>query len=147
MPSVYLLAEGVHHTYAFEHMMAHRTYWGAMSPLSRFSVVPYVLDPMMGTDIPGGPWHMNHQQAHNDAQGALPAQFATPSVMSLDLFVGQNLRDTRFDNPDSRRWWTFANHMEHYVTNDTILPAPTVRKEFENPYRGGAGIDWIFPFW
>jgi hypothetical protein len=147
MSAVYLLTQGVENTFAFEHAMGHRNYFGAMHPLTRFSVLPYLLDPPHGTDISGGPWNLNHQQAHNDAHSALPAQYGIPSDLSLNLFIGQNLRDTSSKNPDQLKWWTFANHMEHYVANNTILPGPVAPPPTVPGFPAGYRTLWVFPFW
>jgi hypothetical protein len=146
MAVVTLLVKTDSTTFAFEHMMAHRTYFGAMTPLHQFSVLPYMLDPEIDTSIPAGSWNLNHQQAHNDLMGKMPATYGrfdfigdiggTPSVQPdpQGLFVGQNMRDTDLSDQDEQTWWTFQNHMEHHVANGTILPIP-------------AGMPYQFPFW
>jgi len=62
--------------YEFEHMMQHREYFAIMGSrdqgLSGFSVLPYVLDPGIGTTSPAQNWNQNHQQAHDDYNGDLP---------------------------------------------------------------------------
>lgn len=62
--------------YDFENMMAHREYFAVMRPLDGFSVIPYLLDPPFETDIPAAAWNLNHQQAHNDFNTALPGSYA-----------------------------------------------------------------------
>ena len=125
-------------TFSFEHMMAHRNYFGIMSPLDRFSVLPYLLDPM-GKVSPADNWHLNHQQAHNDALTTIPTFFygrggLTPEEqVQAGLAIGQNIRDPDLNVYEAHSWWTFKNHMEHYVANGSVLPI--------------AGPNWMWPFW
>jgi hypothetical protein len=123
--------------FAFEHMFAHRNYFVAMAPLDRFSILPYLLDPF-APPLPGvieaQDWNLDHQQAHNDAWNVLPS-FYGATQQEAGLAIGQNLRDTNFTNPDQVRWWTFANHREHYIANNATFPPPT-----PPPY-------WMWPFW
>lgn len=116
-------------TFAFEHAMAHRNYLGIMAPLTRFSVIPYLLDPMASIN-PAGAWHQSHQQAHDDALTTVPTAWGAKTV---GLFVGRNLRDTDLRNREQKTWWTFQNHMEHYIANGTTLPV--------------TGTRWRWPFW
>ena len=58
--------------FGFEHMMRHRNYFAVMHPLHDFSVLPYLLDPVSDQN-PARSWPLNHQQAHNDYNTALPA--------------------------------------------------------------------------
>lgn len=120
--------------FAFEHAMAHRNAFGVMSPLNRFSVLPYFIDPMR-KDAPAQKWNLNHQQAHNDALQHLPSEFGSPTV---GLFIGQNLIDTDLNDPRQRQWWIFQNHQEHYIGGNTILP----NVNFPPP-----APQWVFPFW
>lgn len=92
-------------TYFFEEAMAHRTLLGAMSPLDRFSVLPYLLDPFLDN----GMWFLNHQQAQNDALTTL-----------VPLFGATNLVDTDMDNPEQRTWFEFVNHQELYVATGLL---------------------------
>lgn len=62
--------------YDFEHMMAHREYFAVMQPRHGFSVLPYLLDPAFATEEPAVSWNLNHQQAHNDFNSALPGSNA-----------------------------------------------------------------------
>jgi hypothetical protein len=135
--------------FAFEHMMATRNYFVAMAPLSRFSLLPYMLDPFpYPKEQEAHPWNLNHQQAHNDALASLPKAFGAtdpeeegepvgPDPDDIGLSIGQILRDTNFDNARQVKWWTFQNHMEHYIANNATFPetAPTVP-----PW-------WRWPFW
>ena len=121
-------------TFGFEHAMAHRNGLGAMAPLSRFSVLPYMLDPMQHQEIPGSMWHLDHQQAHNDALDSLPSYFGSDTA---GLAIGGILRDYNLDDASQRTWWTFQNHMEHYVGGDTITPNVELTLPFQ----------WTYPFW
>jgi hypothetical protein len=120
--------------FELEHAMAHRNALGIINPLTRFSVIPYFIDPMQ-LQRPAQKWNLNHQQAHNDALTHLPAEFGASTV---GLFVGQNLVDTDMTNERQRKWWIFQNHMEHYVGGNTILP---------NVIFPPPAPQWIFPFW
>jgi hypothetical protein len=116
--------------------MSHRIALGVMSPLNRFSILPYLIDPMLeNTAIPAGPWNLRHQQAHNDALQNLPTSFGAATV---GLFIGQNIRDTDLDDPRQRTWWTFQNHMEHYVGGNTLSPT----EQLPPP-----APQWVYPFW
>lgn len=92
----------------FEEAMAHRTILGAMSPLDRFSVLPYFLDPFLNNAL----WLLTHQQAQDDA---------TRTVQGLS--AAANLVDTNFDSPEQRAWWEFVNHLELYEATG-LLPLP-----------------------
>lgn len=59
----------------FEHMMQHRETFAAMSPLSGFSALPYLLDPGIDQHIPANNWNNNHQQAHDDFNKTLPSNY------------------------------------------------------------------------
>ena len=110
----------------WEHAMAHRTVNGAMSPTSRFSVLPYFIEALDFSDPQS---LLNHQQAHNDMAVALPTFFGgdipglgTPSQSAP---LTPNLRD----NTTAPQWWIFANHQTHLFAAET-LPS-----------------DLVFPFW
>jgi hypothetical protein len=114
-------------TFSFEHAMAHRGLMGSMSPLDRFSVVPYILDPGKNN----GDWHQDHQQSHNDFQGVLPGFLGglgfnfpggshlhplppppasnTLSQLGPTIFV----QDYELSSKYEREWWTFQNHYAH----------------------------------
>jgi hypothetical protein len=67
--------------------MSHRRLLGSMSPLDRFSAIPYVLSPFTGN----GDWRQEHQQAHSDFVGILPGWYGTTIigvVISIDLTNG-----------------------------------------------------------
>ena len=120
-------------TFAFEHMMAHRNYWAVMAPLDRFSVIPYILDPLQDVNQPAHRWHLNHQRAHNDALDAVPQAYGATAV---GLNIGQILVDSNLDDQEQLSWWLFQNHMEHYIANGTFLPGPTATSP-----------PWTYPFW
>jgi hypothetical protein len=124
--------------FGFENAMATRNELGVMSPLTRFSVIPYFLDPIMPVmPTPADWWNLNHQQAHNDAMNALP--YAYLSDIDLSFAVGANLVDTDLNDPEERSWWTFINHLEHFVSSNAILPNPQIPPT-EGPI-------FVYPFW
>lgn len=121
--------------FAFDHAMTHRNGLGVMSPLDRFSAIPYFVDPMQNIGTPASMWHLDHQAAHNDALANLPTQFGASTI---GLRIGGILRDYNLDNPDQRKWWEFANHQEHFVGGNTISP----NIQFPPP-----APQWTYPFW
>jgi hypothetical protein len=123
--------------FAFQHAMYHRNALGVMSPLTRFSVIPYFIDPATGKRSADS-WYLNHGQAHNDAMNNLPSTYL--GEVTAGSGVGANLVDTVLDNPWSRSWWVFQNNLEHYVGANTILPAPQIPPPPPAP-------TWTFPFW
>lgn len=117
----------------FEHSMAHRYCLGAMaapidvlqiggiyypSPttggLSRFTGVPYLLDPMSNS----GAWHRNHDQAHQDYALTLPAYYEWTGTGTQG--PTQNFADTSLADPSQLTWWTHANHQQHLIAVSTI---------------------------
>lgn len=114
-------------TFGFEHAMAHRQLWAAMSPLSRFSVLPYLIDPQQV----GGKYLLNHQQAHWDMAQTLPSYFGATAAGGLALTTNPPLQDTPIDNQERMRWWLFANHTDHL---DAMSVLPLVE-------------EWVYPFW
>lgn len=126
---------GQRQAFDLEHAMAHRNALGVMHPLTRFSIVPYLIDPMQAAGTPASQWHMNHQQAHNDALDNLPSAFGSGTT---GLRVGGILADSDLDKPSQFRWWMFQNHTEHYVGGNTINP--NVQLPPPSP-------QWIYPFW
>ena len=105
--SVFLL-NGNDPAFPFHHAMAHRTLLGAMSPLNRFSSIPYLLDPPIGAEYPNGWWNRNHQQAHNDALNVL--EFKDNHILQ--------------EGVPSRPRWIFVNHQEHYLAAASLPPTP-----------------------
>lgn len=112
----------------FDHAFAHREYYAVMAPLTRFSALPYFIEPLPPPTPPfptdADDWNLNHQQAHNDFALALPA-FYNDSSIGFGIPNSQNLVDSNLNDPETRTWWTFANHQEHYIANNAILPLPT----------------------
>jgi hypothetical protein len=114
--------------FVWEHAMSHRSYMGAMAPLTGFSRVPYLLDPEYRTEIPASDWHMSHQQAHWDALNGVSSWFNIAPVLPTPTAAGsgigipshQNLVDTDLQSQGQQQWWTFANHMEHYALTNGI---------------------------
>lgn len=137
MTQATLLVKADDATFDFEHAMAHRALLAAMFPLTQFSVLPYLLDPSYDTQLPATKWHLNHQQAHTDSLTTLPAYFQGGAPQQTPQRLGQYnntiLLDSDLSNQDQLTWWTFANHREHYVATQTILPARE--------------IEWRWPFW
>jgi hypothetical protein len=106
----------------FNHAMAHREWLGVMAPLTRFSLVPYFIEPMIASVEAAGPWALRHQQAHNDAMASLPSSFGATTV---GLFIGGNLIDTNLGDQGQQKWLEFQNEQEHYVANTAITPPNT----------------------
>lgn len=129
----------------FEHMMAHRNYFAIMAPLNRFSILPYLLDPSRGTDIRAGPWHLNHQQSHNDFNGSLPPYWTAQSI-GFGIPANQILVDSSLAEAESRTWWTFNNHQQHLIANNAIFPLPTTEIP-ASPSAPGWWTGVTFPFW
>ena len=59
--------------------------------------------------------------------------------------------------PENQAWWTFANHTQHLIANDIVLPLPTTAptsagtgpgtvQDVSDPWWWEA-LDVIFPFW
>jgi hypothetical protein len=116
-------------SFSFEHMMAHRYLMSAFAqigaatppatgfettptPLSDFSVLPYLLDPMYDMYEPGSKWQLNHQQAHNDFSSAIASPFGIEPT-PVGVLPGQILLNSPLDTPGPLQWWTFVNHTEH----------------------------------
>lgn len=111
-------------TFQFEHAMAHRHLLCALNPLDRFSVVPYLLDPAANVEPPATAWHLNHQQAHNDASQYLPSPYGGTEQYGIPL--DQILIDSRLATPGNIAWWTFANHNEHLLAMNAVVLPTTV---------------------
>ena len=125
--------------FGFEHAMAHRNLLGGMAyvptgdvhrfvtvGLSRFTALPYVIDPMRLHSA----WTLDHGQAHGDYMATLPGQFggvfgATGGIIS----PGIDFVDMDFASESRLQWWTFANNQQH-MNAVNVLP-------------------WqlVFPFW
>ena len=110
-------------SFDWEHSNAHRYFLGAMSPLYRFSTLPYFIDPRRDD----GMWRLTHQRAHQDAMTTLPFYPYTGVPFT------QNLIDLPLSKKSTEQvsFWLFQNHNEHYV-GQTQIPADLER---------------IFPFW
>jgi hypothetical protein len=133
--------------FTFEHMMQHRQYFPFLPDLSHFSALPYLLDPAQQQDIPAGPWHQKHQQAHDDFNASLPPfyNYNPADAPSLPFRIMQTniLVEGDKSSRESWTWWTFTNHQEHFIANDAVLPLP-----LDGP---GAPPWWKppiqYPFW
>lgn len=130
--------------YDWEHANAHREYLAVMSPLNRFSGIPYFVEPLPSPPpSPADMWNLQHQHAHNDFSLSLPPDWQATHV-GFGIPGNQNLLETDWNRPESRTWTTFVNHQEHYVASEAVFPLPN--------YPGIPGW-WlqigpaIYPFW
>lgn len=112
----------------FWEAMDHRTFLGAMAPLTRFSVLPYHIDPPPNPGPASRFWMLNHQTAQTDAIETIPTWGFTgpgsppyPGTLTVSVPENQNLQDTHLEDPGQRTWFVFANHQEQYVAS-TFLP-------------------------
>jgi len=103
--------------FSWENAMSHKViaYDLALEGLS--PIPPFSFDPMQGTDEPASPWHLQHQQAHNDFLAALPT---SAGASSTGIPIGWILVDTTFSDPGQLQWWTFANQNEHLAAMAAI---------------------------
>ena len=106
----------------FEQMMSHRRYFAAMAPLTRFSALPYLLDPSYDTDIRASMWHLDHQKAHRDFATTLPSNY---NADTIGISTAQPIADYDLSRPEGLSWWTFAQFREHYLADGAILPQTT----------------------
>lgn len=113
--------------------MSHSTYYGVMAPLYRFSVLPYLIDPMTEANPPANYWNLIHQAAHNDFLSTLPSYYYS-TLAGIPL--NTPLVDTNLTSPEEVQWWLFANMVEHQSGNNSILPGPYLN----------TGWNWVFPF-
>jgi hypothetical protein len=115
--------------FAFEHMMSHRQFLGAMAPLTRFSVLPYNLDPFHDNKM----WLRRHQTAQTDAISTVPTWGLInppegppyPGTLTVSAPENKLLEVTDWSNARQRAWFVFANHQEHYVTTNSLPPVLT----------------------
>jgi len=110
--------------FAFDHAMRHRENLGAMSPLTRFSLLPYFIDPEKNTPF----WHLVHGQAHIDFTETLPFWWDLPDPSlwpnnGVGIPSRQPLVDTNLDNSQKRNWWEFANNQEHMIAEASLTNA------------------------
>ena len=100
--------------------MAHRRYFANMAPLDRFSALPYVLEPPYNTDIPASDWHLIHQTAHVNFAALVPATYnGDPREVAV---LTQPLMDSDLSNTEELTWWSFAQHLQHYIADQALLP-------------------------
>ncbi|HEY2530279.1 MAG TPA: hypothetical protein VGJ20_20475 [Xanthobacteraceae bacterium] len=89
---------------------------------------------------------------HPPYQQANPLQGGTFGIPQAQILLEGNGR-----SPENRSWWTFANHQEHYIANNAILPLPTTAPTTAGTPPGEATVSnpwwWInrapviYPFW
>lgn len=90
--------------FVFDHDQEHRSMLAALDTRTR----PPVLDPapFHQTSERAGPWHNDHQIAHDN--------------FNLAIFgnqLPQSMADATFADKSSLSWWTFVNHREHFLIN------------------------------
>jgi hypothetical protein len=130
-----LLNQGPSSTFAFEHAMSHRRLLGAMSPLDRFSIIPYQIEAagrgMVGSGTVGNrPDHMlDHGVAHEDYQMNLPGWYGTGTFGIMN--PAYNLVDNDLMHDGQRQWWTHQNFQEHLTAENVN----TINQVF------------VYPFW
>lgn len=109
--------------YHFEHLMQHRQYFAVMPQLYNYGALPYLIDPLFMTDVVAGPWHLVHQQMHDDFNGVLPSYYQyNPAT---DINIQFDILQSGILGEENRTWWAFTNHLEHTIANDAILPLPS----------------------
>jgi hypothetical protein len=118
--TVATLMEGAFYdpAFAFEHFQSHIIYFSHMLPIPRFSVMPYLLDPMLEVNWPAVSWHLNHQQAHDDFLATLPTARGSSRI---GIPGSQLLVDVNLAIPEDEQWWLFSNLIEHQLA-DSVLP-------------------------
>lgn len=100
------------HGFVFDHDQEHRREMLVGSGRSSLAALqPNIIDPapIDNTSRRAGNWHQDHQRAHDDfylAQAKVPSN--------------QNMIDSNLAEPASLAWWTFVNHMQHYIAQQTI---------------------------
>ena len=70
---------------------------------------PVILNPTYSTDIPASLWHLDHQQAHDVFRAA------------SGVGTGNNFKEYNLNSEKDLKWWTFINHFEHNVANQTLV--------------------------
>jgi hypothetical protein len=113
--------------FGFDHAMRHRSHLGAMSPLDRFSLVPYQIDPERNEPF----WHLVHGQAHIDFTDTLPSWWYLlhPRQWPNDgigIPSRQPIVDTDLTNESKRNWWEFVNNQEHLAAEASTTNATLV---------------------
>lgn len=109
-------------TFSFDHAMAHRNVMAVMGPIDQWTVMPYWIDPTNYQAGPATNWRLQHQQAHDDFIETLPTN---PTAETPGIPMAQNLIDNDLQDPGTRAWWTFNNHMQHLIASSAILPLPS----------------------
>lgn len=93
----------------FEEAMGHRLLLTGMSPLDRFSALPYFLDLQVGTPF----WRLNQQQAQDDA-------IKTLGVVTIP--APAPLMDNQLETPQQRAWLSFVDEMEMRIAASSLQP-------------------------
>ena len=86
---------------------------------------------------------------YNQANTLTGGSFGIPEAEILLEGVG--------GSAENRSWWTFANHQQHFIANDAILPLPTTAPTIagtppgeaiaSNPWWWALRAPVIYPFW
>lgn len=99
--------------FGFDHDQMHRRMAYALPNGPGFSGIPYLLDPIIGANVPFGYWNKNHAQAHSDFASANPAIFwpSTAPIVDIDL------------NSGATKFWAFSNRQLHNLANSALPPA------------------------
>lgn len=131
-------------TFDFHHAMSHRAYMAIMAPLTRFSVMPYFIEPAPHPPPrPATMWPLKHQRAHDDFTNAVPSTYngARFGILTNQILVDNDLR-----TPEGRSWNTFVNFQEHYIADQTMQPLPTpTAVTLPPPWFVRTGM--TYPFW
>lgn len=88
--------------FSFDHDQNHRAYVPQSPP------APYIFDPPANPNIPAGPFHLFHQQAHNDFN----SKFNIPT--------SQNIKENNLSIARNLTWWTWVNYWEHSIANEKL---------------------------
>lgn len=97
--------------YSFDHDQLHRNMVGAIPGSPSVTTAPYLLDPLIGADVPAGWWDTEHSAAHRDFAIAFPSIYwpTTVSISDIDLSSGP------------AEWWAMSNWNLHNLAA-SVLP-------------------------
>ena len=96
--------------FSFDHQQLHQNMYQATGLSTGWSAVPYLLDPIIGAEIPSGWWNSDHAQAHSDFASAFPAITLPSTVAINDINLSQG--------PDA--WWALSNKVAHDIANTAL---------------------------